>query len=159
MLGRLTYTCCISGTGTGTTKRSLLEITPVANQRVTVLGMDIGLGGNDPSTTPIPLTWSHTSAGLTTGDAVTKVLVDRGMDETPTSTVQTTQDFLVGGGGSGTGPVTRDGTLIHTISLHQQGTWQWRPVTPLIAKGSEVLTLYYNSATYVAVNCTVWIQE
>lgn len=128
--------------------RTLFQVLAPANHRVTIYGADISLGGADPSTAPVLFDWLiQTSAGTSAG--LTPQYQDRGIVETKLATLLKT--FT---GAEPTGPTT----LIY-FTCHQQGTYLWRPMFPIVVGGGERVGLRYNSATFVAVTFTVFIEE
>ena len=136
----------------GVNPETLVQIEAAANHRIEVLGMDIGLGGSTPATTPIPLDWIIQTNGGTNPTALTAQKQDRGYDETITGTFQGYD------GGTAVEP-TDDGAILCALSLHQQGFLPWRPPFPLVAKGAERIGLRYKSATAVAVNLTLYCRQ
>lgn len=127
--------------------RTLFQVLAPANQRITIHGGDFGLGGSDPSTAPVLFDWLlQTTAG--TASALTPQYQDRGIAETKLATLQ--KDF--------TAEPTASSILIY-FTIHQQGTYLWRPVFPIVVGGGERVGLRYNSATFVAVTFTLFIEE
>lgn len=135
----------------GVNPETLIQIEAAANHRIEVLGMDIGLGGSTPATTPIPLDWIIQSDGGTNPTALTAQKADRGYDEAIQGT------FKGYDGGTATEPAS--GATLCALSLHQQGSLPWRPPFPLVAKGAERIGLRYKSATFVAVNLTLYCRQ
>lgn len=127
--------------------RTLFQVLAPANQRITIYGGDFSLGGADPSTAPVLFDWLiQTTAG--TASALTPQYQDRGIAETKLATLQ--KDF--------TAEPTAGSILIY-FTIHQQGTYLWRPVFPIVVGGSERIGLRYRSATFVAVTFTLFIEE
>lgn len=143
----LNYYAAISRTPT-VNPETLFQILAPSNHKVAILGADISCRGSTPATTPIMFDWLiQTSAGTAT--ALTGQLNDRGADETIQSTLQKTF----------TSEPTAGNSLIQ-FSLHQQGTFPWRPLNgPILVKGGERVGLRYNSGTFVPVLVTVYLQE
>ncbi len=51
------------------------------------------------------------------------------------------------------------GSQIMEISIHQQGTFPWRPPFPIMVAGGERVGLRYRSGTFVNVSFTVYLTE
>lgn len=130
--------------------RTLFQVVAPANHRVTIYGADISLGGADPSTAPVLFDWlTQTSAPEPSDDTMAPQYQDRGIDETKLATLIKTF----------TGDEPADPITLIYFTIHQQGTYLWRPVFPIVVKGGERVGLRYNSATFVAVTFTVYIEE
>lgn len=128
--------------------RTLVQVVAPANQRVTIYGADIALGGADPSTAPVLFDWlTQTSAGTSAG--LTPQYQDRGIAEAKLATLLKTF----------TGAEPADPVTLIYFTIHQQGTYLWRPPFPIVVGGGERVGLRYNSATFVAVTFTLYIEE
>lgn len=127
--------------------RTLLQISAPTNQRVRIVGAEIGLGGSTPASPAVLFDWCiQNTAG--TSSAATPQYQDRGIDETRLATLA--KDF------------TTEPTLVATLigfPIHQQGTYPWRPPFPIIVKGAERVGLRYRSGNFVPVTFTVYIEE
>ena len=127
--------------------RTLFQAYTSTNQQAKIHGIDIGMEGGTPASSPILFDWCvQSSAG--DGLPATAFLQDR----TSSITVQTTLQKTF------TAEPTLDSTIIN-FSLHQQGTAFWRPPFPIILKDSERIGLRYLSSTFVSVALTVYMEE
>lgn len=134
--------------------RTLFQVLAPANQRITIYGGEFGLGGADPSTVPVLFDWVlQTTAG--TASALTPQYQDRGIAETKLATLQ--KDFTA----EPTLSTVTDaaGDIYIYFTIHQQGTYLWRPPFPIVVGGGERVGLRYRSATFVAVTFTLFIEE
>lgn len=141
------YTATVSHLPTAS-PRTLIQIRPPDNQRVKIIGADIGLQGSQPASTPIRLDWIvQTTAG--TASSLTGQKQDRGADETIEAKLF--KDFTV--------EPSPAAFPIAEISLHQQHSIPWYPPRPLIVKGGERVGLRYISGVFVNVSVTLHLEE
>jgi len=130
----------------------LLRITAPTNQRIAVLGVDVGLRDDTPTTSPFEFAWKVISTIETKTDDFTARAQDRSLDET-------IQGTFVGYNTAGYTEPTYTSVLCY-FSLHQQGSMQWRPPFELIVKGGESLGFCYTGSTLdTPVNFTVYCSE
>ena len=127
--------------------RTLFQVRPPSNQRVTIWGVDIGLQGADVASTPILFDWvTQTTSGVASD--LIGIKQDRGLPEAIQGAMQknfTTEPTL--------------GSRLMEISIHQQGTLPWYGGFPIIAGGGERVGLRYRSGTFVNVTFTVYMTE
>lgn len=129
--------------------RTLFQVGAPANQRVLIHGGDFSLAGSDPSTVPVLFDWLlQDDAGTASG--LTQQYQDR--QTSPLQTVQATLQHTA------TVEPTPNSILIY-FTIHQQGTYLWRPVFPIWVGGGEFVGLRYRSSTYVDVTFTLYIEE
>ncbi len=146
----LEYTVAFTATP-NRSPHTLFQAYAPTNQRVEIFGADVTLQGSTPASQPALFDWViQTSAGTST--AADARLRDRGADETVQATLLKT---FINTEPSGT-------TVISHFSVHQQGTFQWRPPIhwgALLVKGGERVGLRYNTSVFVDVVLTVYLQE
>ncbi len=133
---------------------TIMQILAGTNHRVVIAGADISLQGTTPSNAPVIFDFLvQTTAGTAGSGATTvaEVLQDRGQDEDPELTI-TCYD------GSGAAEPTAS-SVIAEFSIHEQGTFPWRPEKPIIVKTAERVGLRYKRATFVAVSVTLYCEE
>lgn len=129
--------------------RTLVQVYAATGRPVNIMGMDIALRGSTPATAPIPFDFVvQTSAGV--GTTLATVLNDRGLDDSPSSTVTATYT---------TEPTGT--TQIIVLGFHQQSAAFWRPPFghELIVKGEERVGFRYRSGSYVETTVTLYLQE
>ncbi len=107
------------------TEQTLLQLVPASDHRVWILGMDIGIAGNNPGTQPLKFEWVTETDNGTNNGTITPTLQDRGLPETLANIV-TCKTF---NGATSTEPT--DNTIITSFALHRQGTLPWAPESPI----------------------------
>ena len=159
---RVEFTLVRSARGAGTDNgrpnanpETLLQLIAASNHRCNVLGADVSLQGTDPSAAPVMFQFLvQDDAGTPGGGATALVGVknDRGYDET----IQTTFAAFDVAASAEPGD---SGVVVAEFSVHEQGTFQWRPPMALTVKTAERLGFTWNRATYVDVSVTLYCEE
>ena len=127
--------------------RTLFQVRPPDDQRVTIYGAEICLQGASPASTPVLFDWViQTTAGV--ASVLTGVKQDRGVSEGIQAKMQ--KNF--------TGEPTA-GSQIAAFSIHQQGTIPWTPRFPLNVGGGERVGLRYRSGEFVNLTFTIHMSE
>lgn len=119
---------------TGTTKKTVLQIVPPANQRVLVKEISISFNGLDPTDEAILVQAIRQSSAGTGGVALALVKENSADDETLQTTAQEDVD-------GSTQPT--DVAVLKSEHVHPQGAWQWQAPFggEMVVKGGERLGL------------------
>lgn len=120
---------------------TLVQVLAPTNQRITILGLDIGCQDDTPASVPITFEWSvQSGAQNPSGAEITPEKRDRGYSET-----------LQGNFYKWNAMATEDepavNQVFHTFGLHRQGHLPWMPAgSPIVVKGGEKVGLRYRSS-------------
>ena len=153
-MGRVNFTMVRPSYTPDANPETLFQLLAASDHRCLITGADVSLQGTTPSAAPVVFDFLIQSTAGTAGSGATSlagVLQDRGIDEG----IEATFTAYDGSGEAEPGA----STVIHEFSVHEQGTFQWRPDKPIIVKTIERVGMRYKRAAFVPVSVTLYCEE